>query len=179
MIGVKRGPAGADDCHVSIDARCPSCQAAVPAGADWCSLCHRDLRPAPAPTSSTPQPVTSEAVAPEAPRRARGRHARPDNGQAVTHPVAASPARTSGRHASATLALLEDVEVPRPEDADSEEIDAYADVMLTRLAIADPAPRFADPGSFPGGRWGLAAASMVGVTLVLLAVGAVAGIVLG
>lgn len=32
--------------------RCPACGAAVRSGAPWCQLCHRDLRPAPAPVAA-------------------------------------------------------------------------------------------------------------------------------
>jgi hypothetical protein len=58
--------------------RCPHCRAAVRPGAPWCTLCHADLRPPPAPepapllvippTASygapAPDPLTAPAVAP-------------------------------------------------------------------------------------------------------------------
>jgi hypothetical protein len=166
---------------VSIVSRCPRCQAAVPSGAAWCSLCHRDLRPEPVasvpPGSGTTDLARGEAPAAGASAR-RGRHARPDDDHVGT---ASEPGRpgTAGRHSTAALGLLEGVAVPRAEEAGDEEVEAYADAMLTRLRVADPAPRLADPGSFPGGRWGLAAVAMIGMTLVLLALGAVAGAVLG
>lgn len=43
--------------------RCPHCRASVRPGAPWCTLCHADLRPAPAPVPE--QPV--RAVLPEVP----------------------------------------------------------------------------------------------------------------
>jgi hypothetical protein len=165
---------------VSIVSRCPSCQAAVPTGAAWCSLCHQDLRPEPLEPVASGSSVapTDEDLAPAGVSARRGRHARPDDDHDVPRTEPTRPG-TAGRHSTATLALLEGVEIPSAEDADGDEVEAYADAMLTRLRIADPAPRLADPGSFPGGRWGLAAAAMVGVTLLLLAVGAIAGAVLG
>jgi ribosomal protein L40E len=36
---------------VNVAARCPACNAALRADAQWCSLCHHDLRPAPEPTA--------------------------------------------------------------------------------------------------------------------------------
>jgi hypothetical protein len=52
-------------------ARCPSCGAAVPDGAPWCSLCFADLRPAqpvvashrPVATVATPAPPVPQSVA--------------------------------------------------------------------------------------------------------------------
>ncbi len=157
----------------------------MPAGAAWCSLCHRDLRPEPTgPTA--PDPAEEITVPSTVPRggtgQRRGRHARPEGEPPDAAPLVRVSAG-SGRHApsapASTLALLEGIEAPRSADADDEEVEAYAELMLTRLRIADPAPQLADPRSFPGGRWGLAAAAMLAITLALLAVGAVAGAVLG
>ena len=47
------------------DGRCPSCGASVRAGADWCTLCYADLRPAPPPPP--PPPPAPEPVAVAAP----------------------------------------------------------------------------------------------------------------
>ena len=42
---------------VTVAARCPACNAALRADAQWCSLCHHDLRPAPvAPPVEVPAP---------------------------------------------------------------------------------------------------------------------------
>jgi hypothetical protein len=41
--------------------RCPSCAAAVRKGADWCTLCYADLRPAPAVADRAPYPKPSVA----------------------------------------------------------------------------------------------------------------------
>lgn len=151
----------------------------MPPDAAWCSLCHRDLRPEPVvPTAPVTEELATAGSTAVGTSDRRGRHARPDD-EPAERGTPTARAGSSGRHSTAALALLEGVEVPRSEDAAEEEVEAYADAMLTRLRIADPAPRLADPGSFPGGRWGLAVVAMVGVTLVLLAVGAVAGAVLG
>jgi hypothetical protein len=39
-----------------VTARCPSCNASLRPDAQWCSLCHHDLRPAPAPVA-IPEPT--------------------------------------------------------------------------------------------------------------------------
>jgi hypothetical protein len=49
--------------------RCPSCAAAVRRGAEWCTLCYADLRPAPAVADRAPYPKPS--VAPTATAIAR------------------------------------------------------------------------------------------------------------
>lgn len=66
---------------VSTDLRCPHCAAHLPAGAEWCSLCHADLRPGAQPPAdpSPPSPPTSPAAEPDAeaaPGRSTGKHAR-------------------------------------------------------------------------------------------------------
>jgi hypothetical protein len=46
---------------VNVAARCPACNAALRADAQWCSLCHHDLRPAPvAPPVQVPAPSRPE-----------------------------------------------------------------------------------------------------------------------
>lgn len=47
-----------------IQTRCPSCSAAIPTNAAWCSLCHSDLRPRPAPRPAAPVAPTTIVVAP-------------------------------------------------------------------------------------------------------------------
>jgi DNA-directed RNA polymerase subunit RPC12/RpoP len=62
-------PAEPDHVGTELDrtgtaARCPSCSAALRADAQWCSLCHHDLRPAPVPVaipSPTPPPYAGQA----------------------------------------------------------------------------------------------------------------------
>jgi hypothetical protein len=174
----------ADDCVVPIQSRCPSCQAALTPRATWCSLCHADLRPAPAPLVDT-TPVLVEAAepvdlrpdsSPQAAAPRRGRHARPDDdpGAPVVEPTYAAP---GGRHRRSAVALLDADDVQEPQSP--EDVGVYADLMLTRLALADPTPRLADPSRFPGGRWGLAGAATVAVMLVVLAGTALLGVILG
>lgn len=47
-----------------IQTRCPSCSAAIPTNAAWCSLCHSDLRPRPAPRAAAPAAAPTIVVAP-------------------------------------------------------------------------------------------------------------------
>ena len=47
-----------------IQTRCPSCSAAIPTNAAWCSLCHSDLRPRSAPRPTAPAAPTTIIVAP-------------------------------------------------------------------------------------------------------------------
>jgi hypothetical protein len=49
---------------VPIQTRCPSCSAAIPTNAAWCSLCHSDLRPRPAPRAAAPAAAATIVVAP-------------------------------------------------------------------------------------------------------------------
>jgi hypothetical protein len=49
---------------VPIQTRCPSCSAAIPTNAAWCSLCHSDLRPRPAPRPAAPAAPVTIIVAP-------------------------------------------------------------------------------------------------------------------
>jgi ribosomal protein L40E len=51
---------------VNVAARCPACNAALRADAQWCSLCHHDLRPAPAPAPVAPSvPVQASYDGPD------------------------------------------------------------------------------------------------------------------
>jgi hypothetical protein len=47
-----------DQTHDAL--RCPRCAAHVPIGAQWCSLCYADLRPAPEPVAEPVVPVAAE-----------------------------------------------------------------------------------------------------------------------
>lgn len=55
-----------DDLLTRAETRCPSCRAAVRPGAPWCTLCHADLRPAPAPVAP-PVAVPAPVAVPEQP----------------------------------------------------------------------------------------------------------------
>jgi hypothetical protein len=106
---------------VAITSRCPSCAAAVPSGAAWCSLCHADLRPKPQPAVTAPtstvlpsssaydasvggsavalaEPLADPSAAPS------GRHARPEEPA-----PAPAPAPTGGRAAARRAAEREPV----------------------------------------------------------------------
>lgn len=97
----------------SLDVRCPQCGALVRAGADWCTLCYADLRPAPDPAPepepALPGPADLTVGVPEdegvAGQPRRGRHARLDpayDGSGA--PTDADP--ETGLSVDAMLALL-------------------------------------------------------------------------
>jgi len=101
QTGVKDAVGSADVADVPIPTRCPSCGAALPVAAAWCSLCHSDLRPRtvtpstsvvlPGTPTVTPVP-TAAAVVPDASGgstitdepRPSGRHSAERVSQSVT-----------------------------------------------------------------------------------------------
>ncbi len=210
-----------------VQTRCPSCAAAIPANAAWCSLCHADLRPKSVVTAAStvvpgralrrasagtpvPQAATSSAAvdladAPDWGADAvadvddapRGRHARhePDDdpepapsgrhaagsraaSRSTSRPEPRSTARSGGRRSRSSGVDLVD-ELVVPDDATPEEVEAVADRMLDRLAIATPRPHLLDPGDLPGGKWGVAAAGTLAVILVLLVLYTILGFIVG
>lgn len=182
-----------------IQTRCPSCSAAVPSSAAWCSLCHADLRDPAEATSvdlsdgssaaehvaemSDAELIQTEPVGrhaahvPAAPERPRssgamtGRHAA-SRGRSVARPSVRGAAPVSGG------AVLDGIELPSGGDVTPEQVDALAEQMLTRLAVTEARPTVLDLDDVPGGKWGFAAAVMTAVIVVLLAVGTIAGLVL-
>ncbi|MGE0818749.1 MAG: hypothetical protein AB7O74_08785 [Candidatus Nanopelagicales bacterium] len=174
-----------------IQSRCPSCAAAVPSGAAWCSLCHADLRvrkdpPQVARPVDDVLPSSGRAAAPSVRaqvaepepvgRREAGRHAR------TPEPVGRREAgrRTAGRTSTRTLdpELLQDLELPDGQVA-PEQVDQIADRMLARLAVTERAPRMFDPEDVPGGKWTVAGVGAFVMILALLSVFAVLGAVFG
>lgn len=102
---------------MTTDLRCPRCDAHVPAGASWCSLCYADLRPAavaPAAAAETlveplveplaAEPPAEPLVTPLAAPAPRGKHAR----RAAPAAGGAAPATNQDveRTAAALLAQL-------------------------------------------------------------------------
>jgi hypothetical protein len=88
--------------------------------------------------------------------------------------------RSGGRRLATTYAsdvALADLDLP--EDASPEQVDAVAEKMLDRLAVATPRPRFLDPDDLPGGKWGFAAGATLLVLLVMLVLWTVLGSVFG
>lgn len=167
-----------------IQSRCPSCSAAVPAGAAWCSLCHADLRPrreAPVsrpvddvlPSGDAAPAVSTRTrlLAPEpVGRREAGRHAR------TPEPVGR---REAGRRAAPTRTLDPTVELDLPQGPVApEELDEIAEQMLAQLAVAERNQRRVDIDDVPGGKWMVAAVGGVVVLVVLLSVFAIIGAVL-
>lgn len=169
-------------------ARCPQCNASVPHGAGWCSLCHADLRPEPAPGTAVLTP---------------GRHAGPAHAarpaQAATPaeptPVAAAPlpgrhrrtepAPTTGRHRPvpvATGTLREEVDAlvaDAPVGADGKpDLDVLTSQLMARLESAEGrASSLPDIDSVPGGKWGVLLGGMTILTVVLVALATVVGVV--
>ena len=106
---------------VSTDPRCPRCAAHVRVGADWCTLCYTDLRPAPA--NLRPMTVASDLGGPVpahgdlvatattsdtaalltkglAAQQASAEQGPPDAG-ALTSTTTSAPQRPRGKHARA------------------------------------------------------------------------------
>lgn len=176
--------------------RCPACGATVPENAGWCSLCHADLRPepAPAPRVAPASDVVpgAQAMAGDVAVPASGRHRRQDDVDDEPAPAPA-PRRSrsrassggSGRHAAGgrrtsrgeaaviaegygALQSATADQTPHVPDSEREEVERLADSMLSRLAVAESRESLFDPDEVPGGRWGFAAAAAGVITLVLL-----------
>ena len=187
-----------------IQTRCPSCAAAVPSSAAWCSLCHADLRPAgPAadvarsdvdlsdggvnlaaePTDEglfEPVPAgrhaAHESEGTQRPRPSGGRHAA-GRARSVIRAVPRPPSRSA--EPVPVEFVLEGIELPEKGDVTPEQVDALAAQMLTRLAVTETRPTVLDPNDLPGGKWLFALGVMVAVVVVLLAVGTIVGLVVG
>jgi hypothetical protein len=127
-----------------------------------------------------------------------GRHSRraPDVEAALTAPATPRPSRAlppRGKHAGsarrtstprprpdlAAALPLDELVLPADGTATPEQVDELADQMLTHLALTEPQPRLLDPDDFPGGRWGLAAAGLVAMIVILLVLYTVLGVILG
>ena len=169
-----------------IQTRCPSCAAAVPPTAAWCSLCHADLRPRSAPPVSAPSVTVvpgvatgpdlvdssvsgrhAAAVPVEAPRSSGsgGRHA-------ARGPVLRPSSRTSTRSAPrpSSHVSLEGLDLPADGEVSPEKVDELAEQMLARLAVTETGADVLDPESLPGGKWGFAAGVMVALVLAFIVV---------
>jgi ribosomal protein L40E len=164
-------------------ARCPQCNAALPHGAPWCSLCHADLRPPPPEPEVAAAEVDADVLDPEAalpvPAPVRGgRHRRgapvpaPSAGTsrlAVPDSVTPDPAALVER--SALLVA----ETPKGEDGNPD-IELLASALLAELEASE-AKRTGLPAwdRVPGGKWTVLAGGMVALTLVLVGLSAVLG----
>ena len=171
-----------------IQTRCPSCAAAVPSNAAWCSLCHADLRPAPEPVAVAVAAARSAGPAggADGPAAAApsGRHAAP------VRPVSARSTSSGGRHAArrslvtspAGPALpppvLDDLAIPVGEEVTADQVDALAEQMLHQLAATEPRDRLLDPRQLPGGVWAFSAACALGAVVLFVIVATVLGLVL-
>ena len=169
-----------------IQTRCPSCAAAVPPTAAWCSLCHADLRPRSAPPVSAPSVTVipgaatasdlvdssvsgrhAAAVPVEAPRPggSGGRHAARGP---VPRPSGRTPTSTAPRPSS--HASLEGLDLPTDGEVSPEKVDELAAQMLARLAVTETGADVLDPETLPGGKWGFAAGVMVALVLAFIVV---------
>jgi hypothetical protein len=171
---------------VPTQTRCPSCAAAVPSNAAWCSLCHADLRPAadPVEVSSTVVAVPSDDVAAPAPAAPSGRHAAP------VPVVSTRPSSSGGRHAAGRSLVtspagpalpppvLHDLEIPVGEKVTQDQVDALAEQMLHRLAATEPRDRLLDPRQLPGGVWAFSAACALGAVVLFVIVANILGLFL-
>ena len=177
-----------------IQTRCPSCSAAVPPSAAWCSLCHADLR-APADPAvdlavATPAPdveqetddetavagrhVAGGTVTAERPRSSGGRHA-VSRAQVLPRPSRRTP--EPGVAPPSAGLVLEGIDLPKPGAATPQEVEALADRMLSRLAATEARPQVIDPHDLPGGPWGFSAAVMAVIVVLVLGVATIVGLV--
>jgi len=97
QTGVKARAGTADVASVPIQTRCPSCGAALPVAAAWCSLCHSDLRP----RTVTP---SASVVLPGAPTVVPVPSASGAAPDAVSGSTITDEPRPSGRHSAERVA---------------------------------------------------------------------------
>ncbi len=171
-------------------ARCPQCHASVPRGADWCSLCHVDLRPAPSETAAALTPARGAGPA----HAARPAHAATPAHAAESVPAVtaaplpgrhrrAEPAPILGRHRPAPAAagaLREEVDAlvaDAPLGADGKpDLDVLTSQLMARLATTEgSAAALPDIDSVPGGKWGVLLGGMTVLTAVLVALATLVG----
>jgi hypothetical protein len=183
---------------VPIQTRCPSCSAAVPANAAWCSLCHADLRHRDEPRAATAaEPVEADlqldldpGLEPGLELQGAGRHAvgvpatrertvSSGGRHAAGRRTASRPARTSATaRRSASDPYLGTAALPTDGEPTPEQVDAFAEAMLQRLAESEKGPSVLDPDELPGGRWGFAAGLTAAFIVLLITVGTVLGFIL-
>ena len=175
---IKGGREDADTPGVPNLARCPSCNAALPQGAPWCSLCLTDLRrPVAAPDV---EPVLSAATErddlPEGFVPVRGRHRRTE--------------AVDGRDVGGGVRLAEAPVAPQVLDPDVIELvstaptdeqgqvdpDALSSMLLARLAATESGRGHApDPSTVPGGKWTIVFGGALSITIVLVILAAIGG----
>ena len=175
-----------------IQTRCPSCAAAIPSSAAWCSLCHADLRPPPEPVpvdlADPAEQLASPDTQPPIEAAGGGRHA-----GGITAAEQERPRLPSGRHAAGSgrrptpraagpdrvpsqVAVLEGLDLTEGGRATPEQVEALAAQMLSRLSVTEPQSRVLDPDELPGGKWGFAAACGLGFLVLILVLGTVLGL---
>jgi hypothetical protein len=92
---------------------------------------------------------------------------------------ASRPARASvSSHRPAPDVYLGSAALPTDGEPTPEQVDAFAEAMLARLAESEKGPSVLDPDELPGGRWGFAAGLTAAFIVVLITVGTVLGFIL-
>ena len=86
---------------------------------------------------------------------------------------AAAPARRSAPDPYLGTAALPADGEPTPE-----QLDAFAEAMLARLAESEKGPNVLDPDELPGGRWGFAAGLTAAFIVLLITAGTIVGFLL-
>ena len=198
---LKSAPLSADRHRVADKYRCPHCNAAIPQGAAWCSLCLANLAPQPVDSrygsplvAGVPDPelVTAHARSGSAPNSSTATV----SGRAIgTFLNKGGRSRPVGRHSAGAAqaadlvpAVEQEVTVAAEltrrtgvEEVRSPVIPAetqlWAEQVLTELRKAEPG--LLDPQTAPGGKWGMAAIGTTGVVVVLLIVYTLLGFVVG
>lgn len=181
--------------------RCPECNAVIPQGAAWCSLCLANLRPEPADSRYGSPPVSGVADAGLASVYTGSGSAR--NGSTIHGSGGAigtllskgGRGRPVGRHSAGAARPAEPVpevgqvyapvqELTRGTGVEElraqvipAETERWAEQVLIELRNAEPA--LMDPQAAPGGKWGMAAIGTTGVIVVLLIVYTLLGFVVG
>ena len=205
--GIKVSRSNADDKVVPPLARCPQCNASLPQGSSWCSLCHADLRPVPTyaadlgagaaadteeltAVSAVPMESDEAAVAagftPTAP--VRGRHRRPADGSASALARRTASARlgtgnSAGKvSAGAAVAALniEQVLALAPKNANGEtDVEALSDQLVARLAATEAHnDGVPDFSGIPGGKWTVAFGGAAVLIAVLIGLATIMGMIL-
>ena len=147
---------------------CPRCGAHARRGAQWCTLCYADLRPAPARSRrADPVPVTVPPT--------------PASTPATPAPPVSVAAAGRGKHARQDAIVEEsDPESGLPASLGDEEVLRSADAMLAMLAAEQtkPLPGLSGRLDSTGARVALMAGGMALIALVLFLVMVVAGTML-
>lgn len=158
--------------------RCPSCGAAVPGGAPWCTLCFADLRP---------RPVEPEPVAEVVPQQqvALGAVREPAYAASVTPDPLTTPLAAVAPEAAAETAGQDTVGPTWPCTSCGDAVAIALDTcpgcgtgFLAGLSggLEITLPGVSDPRSLSNGaKWAIAGVGALAVTMVLLVLAVIVG----